>query len=181
MKQGWPFPRDGVLVRSRKMALAFREEAKKQRQVTLMLRDILLQADRRLIAYSDPAMLPTISAAIDAVASKDPVTELDERFVSWGEEWHADLPDNYDMDDWVKTSVAARLVQIASKTLNQMRIDGKVTGKWDPSINTKGGYLYRVGDVFAARAAMPGRGWRVRDSIDTLNNSGTGDSKCAGE
>lgn len=177
MKRLWPFPGESPVVRARKMVLAYRHLAQQQRDAALTLANALRKADTRLLAFDSPATLETIKTALKALGDHDPVAELDKRFTDWGETFHAEQPKHYDLDDFVKASIAAQLIQVAPKTINTMRINGRVQGYWSDDLGSSGGYLYKVRDLYDAAATMPSRGWHRRRSTDTLNNDRRSDSK----
>lgn len=177
MKRTWPFPGESPVVRARKMVLAYRHLAQQERAGALLLADLLRRADTRLLAFDNPATLDAIKTALKTLGDGDPVAELDRRFTDWGESFHAEQPEHYEMDDYVKASVACTLIHVAPKTINTMRINGRIKGHWAPDLGSSGGYLYRVGDLYDAAAKLPSRGWRRKRSTDTLNDSGRSDPK----
>jgi hypothetical protein len=180
VKKKWPFPGEVPTVRSRKVALAYREGMRQQHEYVRALAALLEQADTRLMSYNDPATVAAITELIKTIGDEDPVEALDQRFSDWGERWHCEQLDHYEPDDYVKAKVAANLIHVAAKTISGMRIDGKIKGVWDPEIGTNGGYWYRVGDLYDMRARMPLKPqWRPEESTVTLNDSRRGDGKCA--
>ena len=201
MKKRWPFPGEAPVTRARKVALAYRnlarelyealralnEGAQRQQRAAAALREALEKADARLLSYDSPATLEAIKTAlkeldggekIKDLPPEDPILDLDNRFNSWGESFHAEQPDHYEMDDWVKASVAARLIHISDKTVNTLRVEGRIKGIWDKDVGSSGGYLYKVEDVYALSLTLRSRTWQKKGSIDNLNDSETGDPKC---
>lgn len=172
----WPFPGDYPIVRARKMALAYRNLAEQQQAAHQRIREALENLDRRLIAYDNPASLAIIDQALKEFAATS-VKDLDDRFTSWGEEWHADQPVTYEPDDMVKAKTAAQIMQVAPKTVSNLRITGRLKGVWDPDMGNSGGYWYKVSDVWEMSTRLRGRNWRSKPPLDTLNDSGSSDSK----
>lgn len=185
MIRRWPFPEDYPIHKARKMCLAYREEARRQHELVVALRSVLEKADRRLVAYSDPGILAAIDEVIRAVPDEDPVTALDTRFTDWGEKFHCDEPQvEYDLDDYVKSDDAGRLIGISSKTMGTHRIEGHIKGIWDQNLGSAGGgYWYKVRDVYALKERLPGKGgvWRKNAPLDNLDDSRRGDGECAGK
>lgn len=187
----WPFVGDKPVSRARKMALAYRNVAEELAAQVKALRDaadVIAKAvdksDRRLLAYDSPQTLSELDQALKAVKAAlelppagDPVKALDERFTSWGETWHCEQPVAYGMDEYVRTSEAARLIHISDKTLSHNRIHGKIKGVFERQSGATGGYWYLVRDVYALGETLPGRSWRRKRPTDTLNASETGDSE----
>lgn len=172
----WPFPGDHPVSRARKMALAYRALAQEQQQAREDIRAALEKLDRRLIAYDNPASLTLIDQALKALDG-DGVKDLDDRFTSWGETWHAEQPQTYGPDDFVKGDVAASLIHISKKSISTLRINGRLKGTWDPDMGTAGGYWYKVADVYELSTTLRGRNWRQKESTDTLKDSGRSDTE----
>lgn len=180
MKRLWPFPGDVPVIRARKVALAYRAEATRQRELVTRMRDMFDKIDLRLIEYSEPGATTAINNILKDIPNSDPVAALDQRFTDWGETFHSSQPIQYGMDDWVKGSEAAKLIHTNSKTMSNKRIEGAIKGLWDPQLGTNGGYLYKVRDVYALRETMyKGRRWLNKRTPDTLNDSGRSDGECA--
>jgi hypothetical protein len=177
VKRLWPFPGEAPVTRLRRMVGAYQHVAREQRALAVALADALRQADTRLLAYDSPATLQAIKAALKALDDSDPVAELDKRFTDWGETFHVEQVQHYELDDWVKCSEAAKLIHCTPKTLNELRIKGRIPAQWSRDIGSAGGYLYLVADVYKLSTTMRGRGWRAKGSADNLNDSGRGDSK----
>ena len=177
MKKLWPFPGDAPVTRARKMASAYRQVALEQQQAAQALRDAMFKADTRLLAFDSPATLVAIKAALASLDGADAVTALDKRFSDWGETFHIEQPERHEMHDMVKASEAAKLIHSSAKTLNELRIKGRIKAEWSDEVGPSGGYLYRVADVYKLSTTMRGRGWRRKQSVDTLNDSGRGDPK----
>lgn len=177
MKRVWPFPGEVTIIRARKVALAYREAARQQHEAIKTLREALTKADTRLLAYDSPATLNAVKDAIKALGDGDPVAELDQRFTDWGETWHCEQPQHYEMDDYVKAKEAAKLIHVSAKTIQTLRMDGRLKGHWTTDIGTAGGYLYLVADVYKLSSTMRTRGWRTKGSADNLNDSRRSDAK----
>lgn len=193
MKKGihtWPFPNERPLGKARKMALAYRNIAEEQaalldqyRAAVEIIHRAIDEADKRLLAYRNPGTLDELEealtvakAALANTAAGNPVKDLDQRFTSWGETWHCEQPDHYEMDDYVRTATAAKLINISAKTLTTMRNSGRINAVFNPDSGTTGGYWYLVSDVYALSATMRTRAWRTSRPADTLNANRTGDS-----
>lgn len=157
--KNWPFPGDAPVSRARKMALAYRALAQQQQEAREQILRVLEQLDRRLIAFDNPGAVAIIDKAMGELAG-DGVKELDERFTQWGETFHAEQPDHYEPDDYVKAKVAAQLINCAPKTISNLRIHGRLPGVWDPNIGSSGGYWYKVSDVYETSSKMRSRSWR---------------------
>jgi len=159
------------------MASAYRQVAKEQQEAAQALRDAMFKADTRLLAFDSPATLVAIKAALKTLDGASAVAELDKRFSDWGETFHVEQVAHYEMDDWVKASEAAKLIHSSTKTLNELRIKGRIKAEWSADVGSSGGYLYKVEDVYKLSTTMRGRGWRRKGSVDSINDSGRGDSK----
>jgi hypothetical protein len=180
VKKKWPFPGDHPINRARKMALAYRHLAEQQQLAIQQVREVLEQLDRRLLAYKDPGDVQLLDNALKAF--DDTTTEdLDKRFTDWGETWHADIPQHYEMDDYVKADVAASLIHIGRKGISAHRISGRLKGHFDPAMGTGGGYWYQVRDVYELSSKLRGRNWRKKPSPVTLQDSRRSDTECPSE
>jgi hypothetical protein len=177
VKRLWPFDGEAPVTRARRMVLAYQQIAREQRAAALALAQALRQADTRLLAYDSPATLQAIKTALKALDDGDPVTDLDKRFCDWGETFHVEQVQHYEMDDYVKATEAAKLIHVTGKTLNDLRIKGRIKGQWSKDVGNAGGYLYKVEDVYKLSTQMRGRGWRKKGSLDTLSDSGRGDTE----
>lgn len=176
MKRKWPFPGDQPLIRARKVALAYRTLLQQREEAEQQIRDVLEKLDRRLISYSDPASVGLLDKALATL--NDCRTEaLDQRFTEWGETWHCDQPEHYEETDYVKAATAAKILAVSHKTISTLRINGRLTGHWDPDMGTAGGYWYLVKDIHDLSRKMRGRNWRGKGSTDTLNDSGRSDTE----
>lgn len=177
MKRLWPFPGEAPVTRARKIALAYRTVAQQQRDALTKLRGALDQADKRLLAYDSPATLVAIKQALADIGDTDQVAELDKRFSDWGETFHCEQPGHYELDDYVPAKIAAQLAHVAPKTIHNLRISGRIKGTWTPHLSTSGGYLYKVRDIYELSSKLRGRGWRAKESADTLNPNGRSDAE----
>lgn len=177
MSDKWPFPRDGISTRARKMALAYRQLATEQHQRAEAFRNVLASLDQRLLRFMDPDTAEAVAKLI-AETTPDPVAELDQRFTSWGEKWHADIEVTYGPDDWVTSAEGGPLIQRHGATLNQMRLRGLIKGRWVKATAGKQPHWeYRVKDVYALQTQLKGQGWRAAGPTDTVADSGRSDSK----
>jgi hypothetical protein len=177
VKKKWPFPGDAPVTRARKIALAYRNQAQQQQAAMLQIREVLEALDRRLINFDNPASIEKLDTALKAVTSAGTVEELDQRFTDWGETWHAEQPDHYEPDDYVKATDAAKIVHVNPKTIATLRINGRLKGHWDPDMGNAGGYWYQVRDLHDLSSKLRGRNWRNKQSTDTLNDSGRSDTE----
>lgn len=173
----WPFPGDQPVIRARKMALAYRNLCEQQENAMRQVREVIAKMDRRLIAFDNPASIELLNRALKELDNVTTTGELDARFTDWGEGWHAERPVHYEMDEYVKPTVAASILHISSKTISNLRTAGRLKGKWDPDLGTVGGYSYKVSDLHDLSAKLRGRGWRGKGSTDTLNDSGRSDTE----
>lgn len=174
----WPFPGDVPVIRARKMVGAYRQAAIEAQQAAQVLRDAMIKADTRLLAFDSPATLVAIKAALETLDQTDAVAALDKLFSDWGETFHTEQPQHYEMDDMVKASEAAKLIHVNKSALSQMRIRGRIKGVWNDDVGTSGGYLYKVEDVYKLSSTIRRRtSWRDKGVTDTLDDSGRGDSK----
>jgi hypothetical protein len=111
-------------------------------------------------------------------AQVESVRALDDRFTAWGETFHCVQAEHFELDDWVRTAEAAKLIHVSPKTLSSMRIKGRIKGVYEKNEGSVGRYWYKVRDVYDLATTMPGRNyWRQKQSTDTLNDSETGDGK----
>lgn len=175
MTKAWPFPGESATVRARKVALAYRAVAQQRHTAGLALAELLKRADTRLLAFDAPATLQAIQLALKDFDGPDPVAELDIRFTNWGETFHCEQPEHYDMDDYVTAKIAAQILSVHAKTISVMRIKGRLAGHWDPTVGQAGGYRYKVADLYDIAAQRRTRGWRRREATDTLTDSSRSD------
>jgi len=159
------------------MALAYRATAEQQHQLLTACLAALETVDKRLIAFTDPATAAGIDTLIKKIHDAETPHALDRRFSDWGEAWHADIPVTYEEDDHISARQAAPLLGISHETLGKLRVDGRIKGQWDPDLGTRGGYRYRVGDIWELATKLRGRNWRTKDRIDSINDSGRSDPK----
>lgn len=187
----WPFRGDPPVTRARKVALAYRNTAAEYETLIAPLReaaqtivDALSKADRRLLAYDSPKTLGEIDQALKTVAAAlldmpaptQTVTQLDARFISWGEFWHCEQPAERELDEYVLAKEGSRLIGITPKTLNTLRNQGRIDAVFDKDRSATGAYWYKVADLMALQPTLASRAWRRKSSTDTLNANGTGDS-----
>lgn len=174
----WPYPGDSPIARTRKMALAYRAVAEQQRDALLKAAHILGKVDRRLTAFDDPAVLGEIDGLRTLIANTVAgVGDLDQRFSDWGEEWHAEIPLHHEEDDWITARQAAPLLDIAPNTVGRLRVEGRIKGIWDDSIGPRGGWRYRVADVWELSTKLRGRKWRGTNTTDSISDNGSSDPK----
>jgi hypothetical protein len=154
------------------MALAYRALALQQHELLSACADILAAVDRRLIAFDNPAILAKIDGTLKEIGADTP-TSLDVRFREWGETWHAEIPVHYEEDDYVTSKEAGPLLNITPDSIGRLRIDGRIKGKWDPTLGSKGGWTYRVGDLWKLSTEKRGRGnWRSKDPTVSIGDTG---------
>lgn len=85
------------------------------------------------------------------------VSELDERFLTWGEQWHLPQPMVYGEGDWVPVRDAAALVQLEPNTLSALRVRGRIKGRISRKKGRRGfEYLYE--DLMKLSKDRRGRG-----------------------
>ena len=171
----WPYPGDSPVARARKVAGAYRSLAQEQAAALAQCATVLDAVDRRLVAFKDPAVLSQIDACVKALSALTPPEALDTRFREWGEGWHADIPVHYEQDDWVTAKEAAPIVGLNKGTLGQLRIRGRIKGKWDKNLGSRGGWRYRVGDLWKLSTEKRGRDWRARERTDSITTDGSSD------
>lgn len=169
----WPFPGDSPVARSRKVALAYRAVAQDQHTKLVELQKILAGIDVRIIGWIPDA--ETITAIQQFVKTQlpDQAAELDERFSSWGEQWHATVAHHWEPDDWINAEEAAALVQIGRNTLLRARSRGRIEGQFVKQEGDHNGrWYFKVADVYALQEKLPGRDWKSRRSTSTLPDTG---------
>lgn len=176
-KREWPFPGDSPVARARKMALAYRSVAQEDDQLLAECAALLDAVDRRLIAFDNPAVLTRINDILKKIQERPPSTELDQRFSDWGQDWHAEIPITYEQDDYITARQAAPLLNIDANTIGRLRIDGRIKGEWDPALGSRGGWTYKVADIWELSTKLRGRNWRTKERIDRVNDDGSSDEK----
>lgn len=172
----WPFPGDSPIARARKVGLAYRAALQQRQQANEQITALLKGIDRRLVNFDNPEAGTLIDKALAALAGDD-VSDLDKRFSDWGETWHCEQPENWGPDDWVKGVDAAKILHVSSKTVQTMRMRGRIKGIWEPGPGNTGAFWYKVSDVYQLVDHLRGKNWRGKGSTDTLNNSGRSDTK----
>lgn len=175
--RNWPFPGDSPVARARKMALAYRALAEQQDELIKAFVAIMHALDRKLIAFDNPGTLAMIDHKLKKARELGGPSELDQRFSDWGEEWHAELPVTYEADDYITGRQAAPLLNINANTVGRLRIAGRIKGKWDPTVGSRGGWTYLVADVWELSTKLRGRNWRTKERIDSIGSDGSSDEK----
>lgn len=175
----WPFPGDSPVARARKIALAYRAVCQQDDELFGEVAAIFHAVDRRLVAFDNPSVLTKINEILKKIQDRAPSTELDQRFSDWGEDWHADVPVTYEADDYISAKKAAPLLNIAHGTLGRLRVEGRIEGKWDPKLDgtSRGGWTYKVADVWKLSTELRGRNWRTKPQTDSITDSGRSDPK----
>lgn len=166
----WPFPGDSPVVRARKVALAYRTVALEAASDLQVLAAALSKVDLSLV--DEEAVQVLIKRR-----PNDPVAELDERFLQWGEKWHAEQPArDLQPDDEVTSKEAGALLNVAPQTVNRMRIRGRIKGRWvKGQFGSPGHWKFKVSDVYALSSELRGRGWRAKDATVTVPDNGSSD------
>lgn len=172
-KRKWPFPGDSPVVRARKTALAYREIARGMRAETEALAEAIRKIDPRIIAWIEDDDFTKLYKEIQAKAypMDNPIDALDQRIFSWGEEWHAEIEETYNDDDWITAKVAAKILGVAPNTVSRMRNRGRLAGRLEEKqFGDPGGgtFMYRYGDVIALSSEVRTRGSRVEEVTDTV-------------
>lgn len=176
MTRQWPWPGDAPVVRARKMALAYRHLAQEQQARLNRIRELFTRFDERVLKWEpDEEAMAELRKILEA-GPADAVDDLDRRFVSWGEEWHADFDITYEPDDLVATNVAAKILAINENTIGRMRINGRLEGHLikKSGDHQKRWYFY-VRDLYAVQEATRTRTSRKPDVTDKLHTDGRSD------
>lgn len=178
--QLWPFPGDSPIARSRKVALAYRQLAKEQhdRAVDLIEALSLVTADQwaELVGHDNADDL------FKALHQEygDPVSELDRRFLDWGETWHCEVEaGDFGPDDYIDSEQAAKLIQISARGIQKLRARGRIDGVFVPDSPgaRRGQWRFKVSDVYKLSEEHRPRGWNLHKGTDTLRDSGRGDAE----
>lgn len=150
----WPDPSVHTLIRTREVALAYREAA--------LAAQAQLDEARKILAGLNPrGMVATAREEVDRIqkliagdVSDTSVADLDLHFAEMGERWHVVPPDFvFDDDDWVPSWAAAEVLGMRTNTLGDHRGKGRIKGEW-VKLSNSGVYIYRVGDVRALRESL---------------------------
>lgn len=150
----WPDPSVHTLIRTREVALAYREAA--------LAAQAQLDEARKILAGLNPrGMVATAREEVDRIqqliagdVSDTSVADLDLHFAEMGERWHVVPPDFvFDDDDWVPSWAAAEVLGMRTNTLGDHRGKGRIKGEW-VKLSNSGVYIYRVGDVRALRETL---------------------------
>lgn len=139
----WPFPGDSPMARSRKMGSAYRAVAMEQQAIVAAL-------TKRLAEHEE------VGQPVDAVS------DLDQRFTSWGETWHVGTVIHREPDDMIPAAEAGEILQVSKGTISRLRARGRIKGEWR---GHHFGYFYKVRDVYALSEEARGRGLRSTVSI----------------
>lgn len=98
------------------------------------------------------------------------VEELDDRFLTWGEQWHLPQPIVYSEGDWVHVTEAARLIHVNPHTLSTLRVRGRIKGRI--CRGKRRGFEYLYEDLMKLSTQLRGRGgkaWRNPKSTDRVH------------
>lgn len=174
----WPFAGDSPVARARKMALAYRSVAAEQSAAVAQLRDLLTEIHPKLLKWADNELAGRIHKALAGIHDT-PVAVLDDRFYSWGEEWHTPLPETYELDDWVPAKVAGKLIGISGGSLSRLRRTGRIEATFIGGKGTgdRGRFLYQVRDVYALSSELRGREGRATDTVPEQEEVRSDDKK----
>lgn len=182
MPREWPFPGDSLVARARKTALAYRQVGQDVEAERQILVDLIRSIDPRVIAWIDNTNFQQLYKQIQdrEYPKVQPVAELDQRLIDWGQSWHAPDADDtgaaHHDDDMINSTEAAKILTVAPQTITRMRTRGVLTGTWHKDAANAGGrWHFRAGDVYALLSERRSRGSRVEDTTDTLNDSGRSD------
>lgn len=154
----WPIDDDSPTEIARKMCGAYRQSAQQWQEIAGILVDAFQTLDRRLVGYDSVATLAMIDKAIKAVPAAETPVKLDNRFMSWGQTWHCPQPEVYDDDDYVTAVQAGRLIHMSTAAVHKFRQRGKLDAVWNEQLGGRGGFMFRVGDVYQAAASRRKRG-----------------------
>lgn len=174
----WPFPGDSILIRARKVALAYRHLAAGQEQQLARIRELYAQCDDRLIAWepNEAARKELDGLMRTATPADDTVAALDRRFDDWGETWHADVESHYEPEDWVPADVAGQILSVSRNTVGRHRVRGRIEGKFlKQQGNGGGGWYYKVADLYELQTQLRGRGRHFGKGTVTVPSSGSSD------
>lgn len=158
----WPFDGDAPVTRARKVSGAYRATAVAYEESLTAIGDALQLIDLRLINFDQPGAADIITKAIAAAGETQSVAQLDQRFTDWGEAWHCPRPTTYSEDDLVDAIVAAEILQIASGTVHKFRTNRRIKAVWNPQIGPRGGWMFRVGDLYEFSRTRRRRGDNLR-------------------
>lgn len=167
----WPFPGDAPVSRARKMGLAYRQmaiDAQKQ-----------LQAAAEFAAHLDPELRERFDKTVHLDVDQR-VENVDRRFLSWGEKWHAERVEPYADDEMIDTRQVAALLCITISSASKLRMRGRLPARAHPDERGRVMWLYRAGDVYAlANEPRPRKSTSpASDATDSIPASGTGDPRC---
>ena len=173
---GWPYPGDAPVSRARKIALAYRALAETQAEKARELEQLLAEINGKLLKWDDPKRSGKIKALL-ADLTRDDVTDLDLRFLHWGETWHTPLErTQYDEDDWVTSREAGKILSLDGNSVLMLRRRGRIKGRWVKGTNPH--FEFRVGDLWklqTERRTRKGQPLENGDATDNLSTSETGD------
>ncbi len=174
----WPFEGDSFVVRSRKVALAYRQTALDYETALNELLEIVANVDERVVGWiNDERFEMLYKMAKEGTGRPILVAQHDERFYQWGETWHASFVPHYDEDEWINTRETADLLCLHTKTVTELIQRGRLEGKQLklPGDHHKRWYV-RAGQVFALQRERRTRNSPNRDSTDTMPSSGSSDA-----
>lgn len=169
----WPFDGDSILIRARKMALAYRHLAQQQAIELDRIRKLYAQFDPRVIAWEpNEAARKALDALMAPPDVLDEVAALDERFADWGESWHAEVVQHYESDDYVNARTAGAILSISKNTIGRHRARGRIEGKYlKAQGNGGGGWYYKVADLYELQTQLRGRGYHFGKGTVTVPDS----------
>lgn len=158
----WPFEGDAPMIRARKVAGAYRATAVAYSEALTAIGEALRLIDMRLINFDQPGAANMITKAMAEAAEVQSVAQLDQRFTEWGETWHCPRPTTYDENDFVDSIVAAEILQIAPGTVHKFRTNRRIKAVWNPQIGPRGGWMFRVGDLYEFSRTRRRRGENLK-------------------
>lgn len=163
----WPWPGDSPIVRTRKIALHYRQLAEEQQQRANNLQKLLSTVDLRTLRLMDPDLGEAVEEMLKVIGatSDNPVEVADRKFIEWGEDWHTPLEAEYGDDEWVPTKVAAKLLHVSEGTVTTQRLNGRIKGKWNKDPGRTNGWYFLVSDLYRLQSELRGRDWRRREKV----------------
>lgn len=178
-KRTWPFPGDAQIVRARKVGLAYRHLATEVTAAEHHLLDLIAKIDPRIVEWIEDDEFKTVHKLAQTGAhreAKTAVTEMDERFWEWGEDWHANVVRSYDDDEWINIDEAAAILCLKAASVSRARARGRLHGKLVKEYGSNAKWYFLAGDVYRLQNETRSRSSQPDATTDSIADSGSSDA-----
>jgi hypothetical protein len=173
-KKQWPFPGDLPVVRARKVALAYRQQALDYEAALNELYTLIAMLGPSIIGRTEGGNLHELPEKNDVLSPG--VAGLDERFIAWGEKWHTSQPVPYDDDELVDLETASQILVVSAHAILRRIQNGTLVSQFmrrDGDHRKR--HYFKAGDIYALQNDFPNRSNSLRArSTDKVGSNGQG-------